>query len=247
MDTHIRIDKGDLKLLLEKRRDSIVHSASGKVIAADILALLSLCTASFQLFVADSIIFGALMVFAGSIWIAITLSNYIYRKKNALSHEQLFKEIEGIGNNEHPFNLMIIQNKTTNKILTVYDKRWDMWLLPYEKASSSEGGSNADKTETALVREYLNAVLGINNEDAAQCKLSFSEHTRKYSVSDNVFKVYYHRFFKVATSCLPETEEFEICGTRYRWWYFADLEIDPKTQQNNSEIIATVKREVLSL
>lgn len=186
---------------------------------------------------------GILFAVAGSLWFFMTVSAMISGMKNNYSHAQLFKDIEGISLNEHPFNLMVIQHPQNRKILTVYDQRWDMWMLPYKKALSSEEGTRADNKETNLVQEYLQVTFNLPED--SECSLKLRQYTRKYSVSDKVNKVYYHRFFRIMTDKLPDTEEFEINGNKCRWWNISDLEADPKTQKNNAEIIAAVKNEVL--
>ena len=246
MNDCVQIDKKDLQLLLERKRDSIVHSLSLKQIAADVIALLSIGSSCVQWFNTGNSMYGilfAMVVAAGSFWFFVTVSAIFSGWKNKYSHEQLFADIEGISRNEHPFSLMIIQHPKNRKILTVYDRRWDMWLLPYKKAASSEEGTRADNREKDLVQEYLQATFNIPND--SECSLKLRQYTRKYSVSDKVDKIYYHRFFRIMTDKLPDTEEFEINGNKCSWWTMSDLEVDPKTQKNNAEIIATVKNEVL--
>ena len=94
-----------------------------------------------------------------------------------------------------------------------------------------------------MVQEYLHVTFKLPED--SECSLRLRQYTRKYSVSDKVNKVYYHRFFRIMTDKLPDTEEFEINGNKCRWWNISDLEVDPKTQKNNAEIIAAVKNEVL--
>ena len=246
MNDCVQIDKNDLRLLLERKRDSIVHSCSWQQLVADFIALLSISSSCVQWFDTGNAIYGllsVLVVFAGAFWLLVTVSSIIRGMKNNYSHAQLFKDIEGISLNEHPFNLMVIQHPQNRKILTVYDQHWDMWMLPYKKALSSEEGTRADNKETNLVQEYLQVTFNLPED--SECSLKLSQYTRKYSVSDKVDKVYYHRFFRIMTDKLPDTEEFEINGNKCRWWNISDLEVDPKTQKNNAEIIAAVKNEVL--
>jgi hypothetical protein len=42
----------------------------------------------------------------------------------------------------------------------------------------------------------------------------------------------------------PQTEEFEINGSKYKWWRIEDLELDPKTIESNAEIVAAIKNEL---
>ena len=62
--------------------------------------------------------------------------------------------------------------------------------------------------------------------------------------SDNIEKVYYHRYFVINSDDFPQTEEFEINGSKYKWWRIEDLELDPKTIESNAEIVAAIKNEL---
>ena len=91
---------------------------------------------------------------------------------------------------------------------------------------------------------YLSELLH-TSEQSIDCEMALRKTIEKYSVSDKVNKTYDHRFFKVTGEKLPKDDDFEIAGIKFRWWNISDLEVEPKTVENNSEIVAAVKNEVL--
>ena len=93
---------------------------------------------------------------------------------------------------------------------------------------------------TGYLAELLHTPAG-----SIHAEMSLRAFTEKYSVSDKVSKLYDHRFFKVSVDNLNEEEQFELAGTKFKWWRVSDLEADPDTIAHNSEIVATVKNEVL--
>lgn len=242
MSDEIHINKQDLKLLLEKRRDSIVKIHKQQIIT-NLLGVITVVSACLQF--ADNQKYFILFLIFGTLWIILTILNLLHNYNNKYSHEKLLNDIEGLGINEHQFNIMVIQNKSNGKVLTTKDKRCDMWLFPYKKSVSGKLGTKADQEENLSIKEYLSVLFNIP-EDRINTSLRLTDYTRKYSVSDKIDKVYFHRYFKVTADDLnTDNDEFEINGTKYRWWSISDLEIDPKSVQYNSEIIATVKNEVL--
>ena len=82
------------------------------------------------------------------------------------------------------------------------------------------------------------------SEKTVDCHLALTKTERKQSKSDNIEKVYYHRYFVINSDDFPQTEEFEINGSKYKWWRIEDLELDPKTIESNAEIVAAIKNEL---
>ena len=144
----------------------------------------------------------------------------------------------------HPFDLMIIQNSDKSRVLTIFDNRWGMFLFPYRKMTVIDQGPEADQKELSYVTGCLAELLR-TPIDSIHAEMSLRAFTEKYSVSDKVRKLYDHRFFKVSVDNLNEEEQFELAGTKFKWWRISDLEADPDTIAHNSEIVAMVKNEVL--
>lgn len=66
----------------------------------------------------------------------------------------------------------------------------------------------------------------------------------KYSVSDNRYKIYNHKLYKLLLTDIPESMKdsiFEINGVKYSWMLFEELEADLNTMQKNDDVIAFVK------
>lgn len=239
MSDVIRINKKDLQNLLEKKRDSIVK-VSATEIFINTLGTISLGASLSQI---EDRFWSNILLCCLASWLIVAFFLMCKAVKNRYSHDQLFADIVGIGLNEHIFNLMIVQNNQ-NKVLTVYDERWKMWLFPYKKALTQEEGTEAELLETSKVRDYFSSLIKVDR-DKIKCCLKYQEYTNKYSVSDKIQKIYYHRFFEITSENLPDTEEFEISGHKFRWWYINDLEVDEQTKKYNAEIVATVKNKIL--
>lgn len=239
MSDIIRINKKDLQNLLEKKRDHIVRVPANEIVM-NVIGAISIGVSLLQ---ADDKFWFGLLIFCLSAWGIVTVHLVVRAAKNKYSHERLFADIVGIGLNEHVFNLMIVQNKQ-NKVLTVYDDRWKMWLFPYKKALTQEEGTDADLVETAKVRDYFSSMAQVDR-NSINCCLKYHEYTSKYSVSDKIQKFYYHRFFVLTSEGLPDADEFEIGGRKFRWWFINDLEVDDNTRKHNAEIVATVKNKIL--
>ena len=238
----MNISRDRLQLLLEQKRDSIGTPNFGTNLSANALGALSLVVSLTQ-FSSHGWVFITCLVFA-LCWIVFTAFRTLGQWRNRYDHKRLFSDIEALDMKGHPFDLMIIQNRDKNRVLTFFDKRWGMFLFPYKKMNVTNEGKQADKKELDYVTGYLAEFLQVP-ESSIHAEMSLRAFTEKYSVSDKVNKIYDHRFFKVSVDNLNEEEQFELAGTKFKWWTISDLEIDPDTKAHNSEIVATVKNEVL--
>ena len=235
----IQINKQDLLLLLEKR-GSIEGVKSRTQLAADLLGLISVIAVCCQFY--GNLLWFSVFLMIATIWAALTSISWIYSYKNRYSTEQLYRELLGIAVSEHHFNLMVIRDKS-GRLLTRWDKRWDMWLLPYIKSISADVGSESDREERKRIEDHVSSMLELS-EKTVDCHLALTKTERKQSKSDNIEKVYYHRYFVINSDDFPQTEEFEINGSKYKWWRIEDLELDPKTIESNAEIVAAIKNEL---
>lgn len=130
----------------------------------------------------------------------------------------------------HDFSLLAIRNND-GKYLQKYDSRWGTWLFPYIR-STDMNKENIDSFVKSLTRSDLQA--------------EFVSHTVhcKYSVSDNVYKIYHHKLYKVMTDVLPEhmlDDTFSIDKTEYKWMSFKEIEEDDDIMDKNEEIVAFIK------
>ena len=145
---------------------------------------------------------------------------------------QLFTEITS--GKFHEFSLIAIKN-SDDKYLQKYDDRWKCWLFPYIR-SVENNKENVDHYVSELLKMSINTRYMAN---AKHCK---------YSVSDNVYKIYDHKLYELLLSSIPGNmteNEFYIDGIRYKWLSFTELEQDEDTMKKNDDIIAFVKTKCL--
>lgn len=156
------------------------------------------------------------------------------RKIGNLSERDLKKFMQLIGefmtDTVHEFSLVAIIN-SDGKFLQVYDERWKCWLFPYFR-SSNFNKENIDKNISDLLKM-----------DITTTYITHTKHC-KYSVSDDKYKIYSHKLYKVLLPDIPENmrnDIFEIDGVKYSWMLFENLEGDLNTMKKNDDIIAFIK------
>lgn len=109
--------------------------------------------------------------------------------------------------------------------------RWKTWLFPYVR-SAEDNKANVDN--------YASRLFGREIETEY---VTCAKHC-KYSVSDNVYKIYNHKLYKLLLDSIPENmsdETFEIEGNTYKWMTIEEMENDERIMEVNDEIIAFVK------
>ena len=121
--------------------------------------------------------------------------------------------------------------RSDNRYLQVYDERWGCWLFPYYR-STKNNLANLDQK----ISEQLH--LDIST--------SYVTHTKhcKYSVSDEVYKIYHHKLYQALLEGLPENmkdDEFELEERKYKWMSIAEMEKNPDIMEKNDDIVAFVK------
>jgi mRNA-degrading endonuclease toxin of MazEF toxin-antitoxin module len=130
----------------------------------------------------------------------------------------------------HDFSLLAIKNKN-EKYLQKFDRRWKCWLFPYIR-STDTNKENVDNFASDLLQ------LEISTEYVSQ-----ATHC-KYSVSDDVYKIYNHKLYKVFLDVIPEhmqDDSFSIDGTEYKWMSMKEIENDEIIMEKNDEVVAFVK------
>ena len=141
---------------------------------------------------------------------------------------QLVKEV--LSNTLHEFSLLAIKNPD-NKYLQVYDNRWQAWLFPYIK-SNDDNKANVDHFACSLL-----------NKDVDMKYIVTAKHC-KYSVSDDVYKIFNHKLYTVTLESYPENmneDTFLIDKSRYKWMSIEEMERDERVMEVNEEIVAFVK------
>lgn len=161
-------------------------------------------------------------------------------KRNDYSAEVLKEEINDLNRMEHPFSIMGIRdsyNEYANRFLLYYDTRWKCYLFPNGKSSEDE-----EKNEQYLKRDISNS-LKISPEAVRIERIGERIH-QKYSVSDQIMKLYHHTFYELHVAEFPEEArktEFVIDGKSFRWMSIAEMEKDKRIQEVNRDIVEIVK------
>lgn len=134
----------------------------------------------------------------------------------------------------HDFSLLAIKNER-GKYLQMLDERWSCWLFPYTRSTDSNK-ETVDNFASALFQQEVSPSYVTH---ATHCK---------YSVSDDVYKIYNHKLYQVQLEIIPEhmtTETFSIDGTNYKWMSFKEMECDENIMEKNEEVVAFVKSKCL--
>ncbi len=142
---------------------------------------------------------------------------------------QLVKEI--LSQKFHEFSIIAIKNKN-GEFLQKYDERWKSWLFPYVR-SAENNKESVDCFTSSLLNEKIVTEYVTN-----------SKHC-KYSVSDDVYKIYNHKLYKLElnkNSYIEKEESFVIDGNKYKWMSIVEMEKDDRIMEVNDEIVAFVKK-----
>lgn len=153
-----------------------------------------------------------------------TLSNNDFQKITALYQEKA-------NGKYHEFSLLAFKN-TNGEFLQIYDPRWKCWLFPYFR-TEEDNKAAADKFASDLIGDKVFTQY-----------VTSSIHC-KFSVSDQVYKVYDHKLYKLTLDPAPEhmqKKEFQIDDTKYRWMSFSEMENDDEIMEKNEEIVAFIKK-----
>lgn len=130
----------------------------------------------------------------------------------------------------HEFSLVAITNPE-EKYLLKYDERWKCWLFPYVRSTDN----NLENVET-----YIKNILKV---DFAVKYVAVARHC-KYSVSDEVYKIYNHKLYQTKLHVIPEdmqNETFQLGKERYRWMSIEEMKQDECIMRENDDVVAFVK------
>lgn len=138
---------------------------------------------------------------------------------------------EALSGIRHEFSLLAIKN-ANGEYLQKYNADWKCWLFPHF-ASEKDNKTAADRNASEIIGEKTDAKY-----------VTVSIHC-KFSVKDQVYKIYNHKLYTVTLSSVPEhmkEKEFEINEIKYRWMSFSEMESDNEIMEKNEEVVAFVKK-----
>lgn len=159
---------------------------------------------------------------------------YMDRKIGELSEHDLKKIMQLVAEittgTLHEFSLIAITNPE-EKYLLKYDERWKCWLFPYVRSEDN----NLENVE-AYIEELLKIELPVEY-------VAVAKHC-KYSVSDEVYKIYNHKLYRAKMYTIPEgmqNETFQIGEKQYRWMSIEEMKQDDCIMKENDDVVAFVK------
>ena len=156
------------------------------------------------------------------------------RKIGELSQKDLSKifqlATECLSGIKHEFSLIAIRN-SEGKYLQRYDTRWDSWLFPYIK-STDNNKANVDD----FVSEIFQTEISTDYKGGTiHCK---------YSVSDDVYKIYNHKLYEFVLEQIPPNmigDTFVLSDLKYCWMSFEEMENNQRVMETNKDVVAFVK------
>lgn len=159
---------------------------------------------------------------------------YMDCKIGELSDRDLTKILqlakEALTKDFHEFTLLAIIN-SSGQYLQKFDNRWESWLFPYIRSTNNNKADIDDYASELLAKEVVTEYVTC----AKHCK---------YSVSDEVYKIYNHKLYKLLIDTIPENmreQTFELDGNKYRWMTIQEMENDERIMEVNEEVVAFVK------
>ncbi len=130
----------------------------------------------------------------------------------------------------HDFSLLAIKN-SEGKYLQKYDDEWKCWLFPYIR-SNDKNKENVDDFASNLLHKEISTTY-----------IAHAKHC-KYSVRDDVYKIYNHKLYQVLFDEIPENivnNSLIFDGIKYRWMSIKEMEDNENIMQKNEEVVAFVK------
>ena len=237
------IDKIKLKLLLEQKREYIKHPKEGiDILITAILYIVSLLCSDFKsVFGINSLIIQTLAWVIAVILIVYGFYKLIKSSKLKYDHNKLLYDIENLNEIIHRFSLIAIKDDFetfSNKFLLYYDAVWKCWFF------FSFSTTDYDNEESIIQR--LSNKLKVNR-DCISLKYITTRIQPKFSEPDQVQKVYQHSLYRGKISDFPPDmlcNEFEIDGTRYKWWTIEEMEQDIEIMEKNRDVVSFVKEKI---
>lgn len=160
---------------------------------------------------------------------------YMDRKIGKLSQKDLIKLVQLVAEitsgTFYEFSIVAVKN-FEGRYLQKFDERWKCWLFPYIR-SSENNKSNVDQYISELLKTTVTTTY-----------ISCTKHC-KYSISDDVYKIYNHKLYEVSLTQEPlvmREKQFIIDDTKYSWMSIEEMEKDPDIMKKNDDVVSFVKR-----
>ena len=239
------IDKIKLQLLLEKKRDYIRHSLEGiDILITAVIYIISLSCSDFKPI--GSISSDRISTIAWGIAVLLLIyGSFKLRKswkyKYKYDHEHLFHDIENLDEVLHRFSLVAVKdtfNQFSNRFLLHYDSNWNCWFF-------FSFPTNPEQNEESIIQRLSNQL----KLPASAIRLHYvtDRLQPKFSIKDNINKVYQHSLYQAWISDFPENmrkTEFTIEGVKFKWMTIAEMETNDSIMKINHDVVSFVKEKI---
>lgn len=233
------IDKTDLELLLEKKREYIGNKVTIDTIIAGISFLLSVFTATYEdILGIPGIVLKTVFCIIGIGYVIKILHDIVIMCKDRYDHNTLANDIISLNKIQHNHSLVAIKDTydtEAQRFLVYDDERWDCKLFPNYKTSEYDN--------EASVVEHISADLNIAKRNIS-CRYITSKVQEKYSVSHNENRIYNHRLYEVNIQKFPEImkkDDFVMGGKHYYWMKVQEMEKDTRIMKVNMDVVDFIK------
>jgi len=228
----LTIDKRELELLIEKKKDYIGSSRNWLGALEAFLLLISAYTASYPALIIPSIV----IKFVFSLIAALQLIMLIheYYKKPKYTKDDLIKDIERLNMTERKSSIIAIQNtEHPTKYLLYSDLGWGLKLFPNFATVSDD---------TDNIKRKLSEELEIN-AGCIHVEHKTTAHEIKYSTEHDEERSYNYTLYKARIDGFEHDEEdsFSIAGKNYVWMSIPEMLEDKTLKKHNEFVIALVR------
>lgn len=237
------LDKLKLQLLLQEKKEYIGYPIVGIDLLFSAIAFVVslLCSDFHDVGFLDALVIKTVAWIVAVVFFVLAVRKIIISARRKYTKEDLLRDIENLNEIAHVFSLVAIKDtfkEHSNRFLLYYDKRWECWFFFSFK-----------KTENDNEKFIANRLSNMLKVDADKISIHYltDRIQMKYSVSDDVNKLYQHHLFKGIVSDYPDDmqkDEFEIDGVLYRWMTIDEMEQDENIMQKNKDIVAFVKEKI---
>ena len=233
------IEKSDLELLLEKKRDLIGNKVTIDTIIAGVSFLLSVFTASYSdIFGISGIVLKTVFCLIGIGYTLKIIYDLVQMSRHPYNHELLLNDIENLDKIQQDHSLVVIYNRDmagTKRFLVYDDERWDCKLfLNYKTQARNNEAALIDKVSTDLQID----------KSQMHCRYITSRIQEKYSVSHKENRVYNHKLYEISIDHLSEIfpeNDFLKNGKHFYWMTLSEMEQDDNIAKKNLDVIDFVK------
>jgi len=237
----ITIDDVKLNLLLEQKKEFIGRKVVFDSLASSVSLLITVLISDFKEFVGP---FGdflkILFLLIGLVFAIKSMFDIINSLKNSYDFNDLLNDINKLNEIESYHCLIVIKdtfNDFSNRYLIYDDEKWNcMFFINYKN-------SQAYPIDESFIINHLSNQLKIN-ESKITIEKRNSKISCKYSVKDDVNKLYNHTLYYATINEFTnelKKDTFTIDGITYHWKTIHDLEIDESVKKHNMDIVEFVK------